>query len=143
MNCTRYIAIIFILCFLTTPRIVLTQTISIDSLTLDRAITLALENHPSLSAADANFRSASERVHRRRFRRIFPISVQRHRALVPMDGLYSTRHSPHENNRTIIIRREFKPAKRFSILEEQSTAFLPTIVLRMPQKPISNQHVEP
>jgi len=59
MNHSQCIAIIFIICFLTTPCIVLTQTISIDSLTLDRAITLALENHPSLWAADAYLRAAS------------------------------------------------------------------------------------
>jgi TolC family type I secretion outer membrane protein len=47
------------ICFLTIPLTVLTQTISIDSLTLDRAITLALENHPSLLVADANLRSAT------------------------------------------------------------------------------------
>lgn len=38
------------------------QVIRLDSLTLDRAIVLALEHHPSLLAADANSRSAASGV---------------------------------------------------------------------------------
>jgi outer membrane protein len=55
----RFVLIDIVLLFVISCSIIAQPRISLDSLTLDNAISIALEHHPSLRSANANLRAAS------------------------------------------------------------------------------------